>query len=393
MSKNRLRLKPGREKSIHNRHPWIFSGAVADEPFDAPPGEIVDVFDATGDFLGRGAYNTNSQIRVRMFTFRDEEIDVGWFAARLREADHWRRAMLPPDTDSYRVLHAEGDGVPGLIVDRYGEGLVISLSTAGADQLRDVIAEAAQDVLQPAWMLERSVGGYRREEGLDDRIDMLFGETPPQPLRIRENGLSFLVDVQGGQKTGFFLDQRESRAGVRASAADKTMLNAFGYTGGFAVYALAGGASRAVTVDASGDALALARQNHEINDQHVQPEDLVCRDVFNFLREDETEFDLIVLDPPAFAKSKASVNRAARGYKDINMLAMRRIVPGGMLWTFSCSGHVPLSLHRKILFSAAIDAGRQVQILHTLGHSFDHPINVYHPEGEYLTGFVCRVTD
>ncbi|HPQ69997.1 MAG TPA: class I SAM-dependent methyltransferase [bacterium] len=199
--------------------------------------------------------------------------------------------------------------------------------------------------------------------------------------------------MHGGQKTGFFLDQRGSRGEVRKAAADRLVLNAFGYSGAFSVYALAGGARKAVTVDASEDALRLAAENHALNGQQVPAEDLVRADVFQYLREDDTPFDLIVLDPPAFAKSKASINRAARAYKDINMMAFKRLTPGGMLWTFSCSGHIALGLHRKILYAAALDAHRDVQILQIIGHGHDHPINVYHPEGEYLTGFVCRVNE
>lgn len=393
MNNRFVTLKPGREKSVLNRHPWIFSGAIAEEPEDLPPGSLVDVVDCRNDFLGRGAYNPQSQIRVRLFTLRDEEIDKAWFARKIAGAEQWRLPLLPPETDAYRLFHGEGDGIPGLIIDRYGEGLVVSLTTAGTEAQRETIAAAIVEALQPAWALERSIGGYRRDEGLDDRMAVLYGEPPADRVQIRENGLFFWVDIQNGQKTGFFLDQRTSRRQVREAAANRTVLNAFGYSGAFSVYALAGGARRAVTVDSSEEALRLAAQNHELNGQQVPAEDLVRADVFQYLREDETHFDLIVLDPPAFAKSKASINRAARAYKDINMIAFKRLAPGGLLWTFSCSGHLALSLHRKILYAAALDARRDVQIIHIIGHGHDHPINVYHPEGEYLTGFVCRVNE
>jgi 23S rRNA (cytosine1962-C5)-methyltransferase len=387
----RVVLRPGREKSLLNRHPWVFSGAVESEPTDAPHGAVVDVLDAQGRFLGRGTYNYFSQIRVRVYTFRDEPLDEEWFGRRLRDAESWRRALLPPDTDAYRVLFGEEDGVPGLIVDRYDDGLVATFATAGADFLRPAIIAALIDACRPAWIMERSTGGYRKEEGVPPRVESVYGDAPAGTTPIRENGLRFLVDVRAGQKTGFFLDQRASRQAVRDMAHGRTVLNAFGYTGAFAVYALDGGARRAVTVDLSADALDLAAQNHELNGQFLGPEDLVAADVFEYLREDDTPFDLIVLDPPAFAKSKAALTRAARGYKDINMLALRRLPPGGLLFTFSCSGHVDWDLHRKILYSAALDAGREVQILRLLGHGLDHPLNVYHPEGEYLTGFICRV--
>jgi 23S rRNA (cytosine1962-C5)-methyltransferase len=389
----RVVLRPGREKSVANRHPWIFSGAVEEEPADVPLGSTVDVVDAEGRFLGRGAYNVFSQIRVRLYTFVDEPLDVAWFVSKLRAAENWRRALLPPDTDAYRVLFAEADGVPGLIVDRYGGGLAATFATAGSEFLRPTIIEALIAACRPDWIMERSSGGYRKEEGLPPRVEAIYGDVPVQPAAIRENGLNFLVNVRSGQKTGFFLDQRAARQAVREAARGRTVLNAFGYTGAFAVYALAGGARRAVTVDLADEALDLAAENYALNGQAVGPDDLIAEDVFDYLREDDTPFDLIVLDPPAFAKNRASLARAARGYKDINLLALRRLPPGGLLFTFSCSGHVDWDLHRKILFGAALDARREVQILRTIGHGFDHPLSVYHPEGEYLTGFLCRVRD
>ena len=218
-------LKAGREKSVRHRHPWIFSGAVETEPADLPAGDLVDVHDAAGEFLGRGAYNPHSQIRVRLFTLRDEPIDAAWFAARLRNADQLRRAMLPPETDAYRVLHAEGDGAPGLIIDRYADGLVVTLATAGVDRQREAITAAAVEALAPAWILEHSTGGYRREEGLTDQIGPLYGPVPDEPVPMRENGLHFLVDIRHGQKTGFFLDQRAHREAVRRNAAGRTARN------------------------------------------------------------------------------------------------------------------------------------------------------------------------
>jgi len=386
-------LKPGREKSVQNRHPWIFSGGVDREPAELGSGAIVDVESTNGDFLGRGTYNADSQIRVRLFTFRDEELDAKWFERKISHAESWRRKLLPPETDAYRVLFGEADGVPGVIVDRYGEGLVVTFATAGADFLHDTIIDALIEACAPQWIMERSTGGYRKEEGVPPRVGGVYGQVPEEPIRIRENGLQFLVDIHAGQKTGFFLDQRDARQALRIMSRDRTVLNAFGYSGGFAVYAMAGGARQTVTVDLNVNALSLVTKNHELNGQTIGPDDVVEMDVFNFLREDEREFDLIVLDPPAFAKSKSALSRATRGYKDINMLAMKRLPPGGLLFTFSCSGHVSYDLHRKILFAAALDAGRDVQVIRTLGHPLDHPMNVYHPEGEYLTGFICRVSE
>jgi 23S rRNA (cytosine1962-C5)-methyltransferase len=389
----RVTLHPGRERSVLNRHPWVFSGAVASEPSETPLGGVVDVVSASGEFLARGTHNPTSQIRVRLYTFRDEPLDADWFARKIAAAERWRQALLPPETDAYRVLFGEEDGAPGLIVDRYGEGLAVTFATAGADYLRPAIIEALVAACRPEWIMERSTGGYRKEEGVPPRVEAVYGRVPDTPTPIREHGLRFLVDVRAGQKTGFFLDQRAARQALREMARGRTVLNAFGYTAGFAVYALAGGAKRAVTVDLSREALELAARNHEINGQSVGADDLVEADVFDFLREAAADFDCIVLDPPAFAKSKAALARATRGYKDINLLAMRRLPPGGLLFTFSCSGHVDSDLHRKILYAAALDAGRDVQILRIMGHGLDHPLSVYHPEGEYLTGFICRMAD
>jgi 23S rRNA (cytosine1962-C5)-methyltransferase len=386
-----ITLRPGREKSVLNRHPWIFSGGVSHEPSDLEHGQVVEVVDSRGNLLGRGTYNSASQIRVRLFTFADEDLDLAWFVKKIRGAEAWRRDHLPDQTNAYRLLFGEADGVPGVVVDRYGDGLVVTLATAGADFLHDTIRDALVEAAAPQWIMERSTGGYRKEEDVPPRVAEMYGQVPEEPVEIIENGLKFLVDVRAGQKTGFFLDQREARQTLRGMTDGRTVLNAFGYTGGFGVYALAGGAKRAVTVDLNQEALELAAQNHQLNGQDVTSEDLVCQDVFDFLREDETTFDAIVLDPPAFAKSKAALNRATRGYKDINLLAIRRMAPGGLLFTFSCSGHMNLDLHRKVLYGAALDARRDVQILRVMGHGIDHPINVYHPEGEYLTGFVCRV--
>ncbi|MDP8223555.1 MAG: class I SAM-dependent rRNA methyltransferase [Candidatus Lernaella stagnicola] len=384
-------LRPGREKSVRNRHPWVFSGAVEHEPDDLEKGQVVYVDDAEGNVLGSGTYNADSQIRVRLFTFADEEIDATWFSRKVQNAEQWRKQLLPPNTNAFRVLSGEADGVPGLIVDRYGDGLVVTLATAGADFLRQPIIDGLVTGCRPEWILERSSGGYRREENVPPRVAEMYGEVPEDPVQIVENGLKFLVDIRAGQKTGFFLDQRAARYAAMKMAGGRTVLNAFGYTGGFGVYAKAGDAGRTVTVDLNRAALDLAAKNHELNQQRCGEDDFVCMDVFDFLRVDETRFDMIILDPPAFAKSKAALNRATRGYKDINLLAMRRLPPGGLLFTFSCSGHVNLELHRKVLFGAALDAGRNVQILRIMGQEIDHPINVYHPEGEYLTGFICRV--
>lgn len=379
-------LKYGREKSLLSRHPWVFSGALHREP-DAPAGAVVDVLTGDGEFVARGSYNPNSQIRVRVLTFEQETIDAGFFARRLREAVGWRRALLPADSNAYRACFAEGDGLPGLIVDVYDGYAVIQLQTAGAEAQREAIVEGVREALAPKGVFERSDSGFRREEGLETRSGLILPEAPLSPLPVLEAGVTHLADIEHGQKTGMFLDQRESRALLRRWAKDRTVLNVFAYTGGFSLAALAGGALRAVNVDTSAPALELAREAYRANGFAVNDADFVTDDAFQYLREIDERFDIVVLDPPAFCKSQAHVKQALRGYKDIIMQGLRRTKPGGLLLAFSCSGHVDSALFQKVLFGAALDVRREVRILARLGHAFDHPINVYHPEGEYLTGY------
>lgn len=382
-------LKFGREKSLLARHPWVFSGALQREP-NVERGETVDVVTADGHFVARGAYNPDSQIRVRVYTFEPETIDESFFERRIREALAWRRALLPADTNAFRVCFAEGDELPGVIVDHYDGFVALQLQTAGADARRDDIVEAIRRVLAPKGIYERSDSGFRREEGLDTRTGPLFGDVPPATLPVKESGVTHLVDIANGQKTGMFLDQRDSRAMARRLATGKSVLNVFSYTGGFALAALAGGATRAVNIDTSGPALAIAREAYRANGFAVSDADFIEDDAFARLRVMDERFDVVILDPPAFCKSQSHVKTALRGYKDVIMQGLRRTNVGGLLLAFSCSGHVDADLFQKVIFGAALDVGRQAQILARLGHSFDHPINIYHPEGEYLSGYVVR---
>lgn len=391
-----VRLKPGREKAALNRHPWIFSGAVRAVDGDPADGAVVDVHSADGAFVARGTWNGQSQIVVRLLTWdAAEAVDRGFWRGRL-EAAIGRRAALAGDaeTTAYRLANAESDGLPGLIVDRYGDWLVIQALTAGIEYHKQAIVEELNQLAGPAGIVERSDTDARLKEGLEPETGVLSGEAAPELVEIREHGLRFLVDVYGGHKTGFYLDQRDNRALLREYAAGAEMLNAFCYTGAFSVYGASAGASRVVNVDTSDEALALAERNLALNGFAALPSEFLSADVFEQLRtfrDRGDSFDLIVLDPPKFAHSKGQVDAACRGYKDINLLAFKLLRPGGTLFTFSCSGLVGADLFQKVVFQASVDAERDAQILHWMRQPADHPTLLSFPEGAYLKGLVCRV--
>ena len=388
-----LYLKPGREKPVRNGHPWIFSGAVERIVGYEQPGQTADVYSHDGQFLGRGYVNTRSQIVCRLLTREQEPIGRDFFAARIRRAYSLRREFLSPFTDAFRIVNSEGDFLPGLVVDAYANGLVCQFLTAGMERWRGTVLGILQELLSPDFIFERSDSAARREEGLPLKKGLLSGEIPEE-LFITEYGIQILVDVAGGQKTGFFLDQRENRQLVRAFAQGRSVLDCFSYTGGFSLAAARGGAREVTAVDASAAALKTLQENFERNgfDQNF-PLRVVQGDVFEILRRETAKYDLIVLDPPSFARSRAQVQKAARGYKDINLLAFHRLNPGGLLFTFSCSHFVDARLFRQIVFAAAADAGRRVQVLRVLGHDADHPVSMFHPEGDYLKGLLLRAAD
>jgi 23S rRNA (cytosine1962-C5)-methyltransferase len=390
---HRLILKAGREKSLKRRHPWVFSGAVAKVQGKPGPGETVEIRSATGEFLAVAAYSPQSQIAARVWDWKERAIDRAFFDERIRRAVEQRRApMEVAVTDALRLVHGESDGLPGVVADRYGDTAVLQLTSAGAERWRDAIADAllAADGVKRVW--ERSDADARALEGLPPAAGPLRGDREPVRLTVTENGLMFEVDLEHGHKTGFYLDQRENRRRLRALAAGRDVLDAFCYTGGFALNAAAGGARSVCGLDSSAEALAGARRNAELNGL-VQPE-WVQGDVFQLLRglrDRGRGFDLVVLDPPKFAPSAAHAARAARAYKDINLLAFKLLRPGGLLMTFSCSGGVPADLFRKIVAGAALDAGADAQIVAWLGAASDHPVALGFPEGEYLKGLICRV--
>ncbi|MBN2387414.1 MAG: class I SAM-dependent methyltransferase [Anaerolineales bacterium] len=392
-----LILKPGREKSLLRRHPWIFSGAVQHVDGNPVLGTTVELRSAKGDFLARAAFSPHSQIRARVWTFNpDEVVDADFFRRRISGAISLRSMLnVAVNTDALRMVHAESDGLPGLVVDRYANVLVAQFLSAGAEAWRETIADLLLAETGLASIYERSDADVRQLEGLSSRCGPLRGSISPSPLTITEDGLEFLVDLERGHKTGFYLDQRLNRHRVRELAAGREVLDCFCYTGGFTVNALAGGAQAVLSVDSSAEALSLCRENVALNrlpaDRHTTSEG----DVFQLLRRLRDEgrvFDLIVLDPPKFAPTAAQAEKAARGYKDINLLAFKLLRPGGLLVTFSCSGGVDAALFQKIVAGAALDAGVEARIVGYLAQGSDHPVGVYFPEGHYLKGMIVQKT-
>jgi 23S rRNA (cytosine1962-C5)-methyltransferase len=392
-------IKPGREKPIIQHHPWIFSGAIHKLPADAPDGAIVDVVDSHDRWLARGYLNRTSQIQVRILTWQQDEIvDDAFWRQRLSTAVAHRIPLLAKgDTTAYRLVNAESDYIPGLIVDRYGDHLVAQIGTLGIDQRKMRLAEILLDLTGCQSISEHSDTAIRRFEGLDDVQGLLAGTPPPDQVEITEKGLRFVVELSSGQKTGFYMDQRANRQAVASYCTGATVLNGFSYTGAFAVHALAAGAIHVTNIDSSVDALELAEVNLRLNG--LDPDDMtenIAGDIFQILRDwrtsaERTEYDVVILDPPKFASNKQQVERALRGYKDINLLALQLVKSGGILATFSCSGLVSADLFQKVLFGAAVDAGREVQILEWRHQDVDHPVAITFPEGEYLKGLICRV--
>lgn len=387
----RIFLKKKREKSVKNRHPWIFSGAIERIEGNPDAGDIVSLFAADGKFLAKGFFNPHSQIRFRALTFAQEPIDASFFRQRISQALALRQCLLNDQTNAFRVVHADGDLLPGLIVDRYAEALVVQFHSLGMLRIKKEIAAILLDLLSPAVIVERSDVQALHREGAETQKQILHGKLPAK-VEILENDLKFRVDLLEGQKTGFYLDQRDNRERIMVITGGKKLLNCFAYSGGFSVYAAKAGA-QTTSVEMSRPALELARENFLLNGFDPAAHAFVTANVFDYLRKmPKNEFDVIVLDPPAFVKQKQQVNKGARGYKDINRLAMQQIKPDGFLLTCSCSSFVTRDLFRKIVFSAAAEAGRNVQIIAQPSQPFDHPINIFHPEGEYLKSLLLHIT-
>lgn len=393
--KGKVRLKRGRERPVLNRHPWVFDGAVASIDGDLQPGDVVDLLDADGNWLARGWVNPNSSLMVRLLTWDEgERIDEDFVCGKLEDAIKFReRLRIPSHTDAFRLVYSESDGLPGLTIDVYGEFVVVQASTHGIERWLNTITDWIVERLRPKGVIERSDTEERFREGLHERVSILYGDEPPSEVIVNECGFKFAVDILGGQKTGFYLDQRDNRMRCANYIGCGKVLNCFSYTGSFAVYALANGARSVINIDTSESALKLAKRNAMLNGFGDMVENLHAN-VFSQLRRfrDAGErFDVVILDPPKLAPTKSSIENACRGYKDINLLAMKLLKPNGMLVTFSCSGLISADLFQKVVFSAAVDAGREVIIVERLTQSRDHPVSIFFPESEYLKGFVCLI--
>ncbi|HOG49842.1 MAG TPA: class I SAM-dependent methyltransferase [Lentisphaeria bacterium] len=388
----RLILHKERHRSLLRGHPWIFSGAVAQVIGEPGAGDTVDVMSADGEWLAKAAYCPNSQIRARVWTFTENEaVDASFFQRRLQAAAAYRSQLgLANITNAWRVVHAEADGLPGCIIDKYDDFLVCQFLNAGAEAWRhDIIAAALEAHPETIGVYERSDTDSRAREALPERCGLLRGQAPPATLVIQENGIKLLVDVRTGHKTGFYLDQRDNRALEPDSFRQGDVLNCFCYSGGFGLRAAKAGASRVVQVDAAEPALTLARLNAEANGLDTALFEYKQGDVFQILRafrDSRRDFSCIILDPPKFADTPGQLPKACRGYKDINLLAAKLLRPGGVLLTFSCSGAMTPELFQKVVGDAVRDAGRDARIVRALGQAPDHPVSLNFPEGRYLTG-------
>ncbi len=391
----RIIIKPNREKPIINQHPWIFSGAIDAVQGNPAPGDIVDVVGKSGKFLARGYWNPKSQIQVRILTWQDEEISDGWWRRMIQRAVD---ARSPQPDAACRLINAENDWLPGLVVDVYADYAVLQTLTLGIDQRKQMLARLLAEVLGVKGIYERSDVDVRGKEGLKPVTGVLVGDAPPELIAFSENTIRLQADLYKGHKTGFYLDQRDNRRLlgrlIAAEGERQRVLNLFSYTGAFGLHALRENAARVTSVDASREALMLGEANLQLNGFDEERAEFLQADVFEYLRDaahEHERFDVVVCDPPKFAHNAQQIERAARGYKDLNLNSFKLIKPGGYLMTFSCSGAVSADLFQKIVFGALADSGRQAQILRHLGPSEDHPVALTFPEGAYLKGLLLRI--
>jgi 23S rRNA (cytosine1962-C5)-methyltransferase len=385
-----IHLKPGRDKSVREGHPWIFSGGVGrlEGPGDAP---LVRVLDAGGRLLGYGFHSPRSQIRVRMLGPAVEKADRAFFSQRIAEAVTLRSAVVPPQTTGYRVLNSEGDGLPGWTVDRFGDALVSQITVAGLEALRDEAYAALAEAFPGLSILQMNDLPARRAEGLPfGGVETILGE-PPAEAPFLEHGFQLAAELTGGQKTGFYCDQRENRRRVEGLSSGRTVLDLFAHAGAFGLYALRGGATRVVHLESSARLIDRGRELAERNGFGPEMTEWVKANVFEDLRERTDRYGLVVCDPPPLVRKRPDLDAAARAYKDLNRLAFQRVEPGGFLLTFSCSGAVDSKLFRQILFASAMEAGVRVALLEPLAAAPDHPVDMRHPQGEYLKGWLTMV--
>ncbi len=384
----RIILKKGRERSIQGRHPWLFSGAIQTIEGEIEPGDIVSLYDRHQQLIAKGFYNPDSQIALRLISFEEQPIDTQWLRQKLQQALNLRQKLIH-NSNAYRLVHSEADGLPGLVIDRYKDLVVLQISSLGMARLKPQLVELLVELLQPRLIMERSEGASLKEEKLAPHSGILWGEGKAVTV-IQEDAAQFEVNVAEGQKTGFFLDQRDNRKLIGELAAGKKLLNCFSYTGGFSIHAALQGATT-TSVEISAAAQAQAQANFVLNGLDPAQHHFETANVFDYLRTMQPEYDVVILDPPAFVKQKKHLQQACRAYQDINRVAMRQSKADSLLLTCSCSHYFDWDLFQKVIFAAAVEAGREVQILQRLGQAIDHPISVFHPEGEYLKAFLLRV--
>jgi len=391
---NAIILRPGKDKAAKHRHPWIFSGAIQEVVGSPMNGETVEVLDSKKEFLGMAAYSPFSQIRARIWTFKKEPINFDFFKKRFQIAVQKRTDFQKHSQDTaWRIVHGESDMIPGLIVDQYNDVLVIQILSSGIEFHRDIIIPALQEATGIRNIYERSDVDVRRLEGLEERSGLVSGVVPEE-IKILESDLNFIVKVETGQKTGFYLDQRENRKIAAKFFAGKDVLNVFSFTGGFSVYAVHHKAKTVVSIDSSNVATEIAKKNLVINGLGGANCEWLVEDAFKYLRklrDQDRKFDVVILDPPKFAATQAQVERASRGYKDINLLGFKLLNSGGTLITFSCSGGITEALFQKIVADAALDAGVTASVVQKLNQGPDHPVGLNFPEGAYLKGLICKI--
>ncbi len=387
---NGVMLKSGKESIFHLRHHWIFSGAVASYPKGYQDGSLIPVFSSNNQLLGYGYFNRKSGLCGRIISFGEDPY-LQLERSLLQAIEMRKRFFNDEETDAYRLVNGEGDSLPGLIIDKYGPYLVLQIGTLGMEKLKSRIIDLLTRLLPIKGIYEKSTAPSRKEEGLENNEEILWGDLPDEVI-IKEDTLSFELSVKTGQKTGFFLDQREMRRWIGKLACGKRLLNCFSYSGGFTLHALKQGALKVDSVDISAEALALSRRNIALNGFSTEAQGFFQMDVFKFLRENPLDYEIVILDPPAFAKKKRDIESACRGYRDINSIAFKKMLPGSLLLTCSCSYHIDEALFQKLLFQSAHDANRQIRIVSKHRLSADHPINLFHPETDYLKSFLLYLS-